>query len=155
LQADIPALVQRLNELEEDRAKDRQRISELDHKAKTYEKTLEDQKIEKQRSAIIDKVCKPLDEKYGAKYRSAAKQLGDQWVEEGIEPAPQDALDARDLMTKAYEHVVTQGKSKTPSKPKGPPQDSGAASTVFGDLPTEGTRQEVLAAMRKKYNRSG
>jgi chromosome segregation ATPase len=153
LNADIPTVVQRLNDLEEDRAKDKRRIAELDEKARRYEQGEQERVRDKQRQATIDKVCKPLDEKYGAKYRNAAKSLADRWVDEGVEARPEDALDARDLMTRAYEKVVAEKKSTT-SKPKGPPQDSGAAGTSFKDVPTEGSLSEVAAAMRKSYKLS-
>lgn len=151
---DIPTLVQRLNDLEDARRRDAEQYAALSDKARRYEQTEAQRQQEQQRQETIDKVCKPLDAKYGAKYRNAAKQLADRWVDEYVEPRPQDALDARDLLDKAYAEVVRR--ERKPEPPKSPPQDSGAAGTSFTDeLPAQGTLQEIRAAMSKKFKLSG
>lgn len=117
-------------------------------KVAEYEKNEQQKTIETQRNLIIEKMCKPLDDEFGAKYRNAAKNLADELVKNGKEETPVDAIDAMNLMRKCYKRLVEKEKSSGTVR-----TDTGGGGTTTPATEKKfGTTQEVLADMRKNQS---
>ena len=152
LRADVPDLVnqnqkliQKLNNLET-------QFTQLQSKAVEFEKKELGRQQSEERQATIDKICKPLDKVYGAKFRSKAIKMAEEAVNNGVEPAPKDALDARDMLEKSYKKLVEEAKSV--EKKETIPVDTGSNAFSFQSSDIgEGSLKEVMSKMRGKVGR--
>ena len=124
----------------------KEELGELKAVATTYKATEEQRQAQAYQDRLIEKMCKPLDEEYGAKHRNSAKALADKLVNEGREKKPEDAIDAMYLMRKCYQTV-----SKKPAeKDDSVRTDSGSGGVSPPSGPkVAGTNQEIFADMRK------
>lgn len=126
-------------------------IKQLSKLAEDFQKKAKDDKVKSEKEKTIEKIMKPLDEEFGAKYRNAARKLADKLVDEGKEKQPQDVLDASALMRKCYKQVVKEAEEK--EKKNSVQTDTGSSSVAFDEKLKDlksGSRREILADMRKK-----
>jgi chromosome segregation ATPase len=110
---------------------------------------------EQQRLATSEKtetregILKPLDAEFGAEHRNKAVKQANDWIADGKEDQPAGspamaAIQARDLMRKAYIHVSKEAKASVAS-------DTGSGGLGHADTNSikEGSREEVLKQMRE------
>lgn len=143
MRSDIPDLVKVLQETQKDLNDLRGSHQQLEKLAEQYRQAEEVREKERTRQNTIDKVCKPLDEKYGAKHRNQAIELYNKAVEDGSEKKPEDTLDAHYGLEKYYKMLAEkkEKKEKTPS-------DNGTGSFLFKEDIGEGPLDQVIAKMR-------
>jgi hypothetical protein len=105
-----------------------------------------------ERQATIDKICKPLDKEYGAKFRSKAIKMAEEAVNDGKEQAPKDAMDAYFMLQKVYAKLAEEAKSV--EKKETIPVDTGSSAFSFQTSEIgEGSLKDVVAQMRKSVGR--
>jgi len=123
----------------------RDQLKTLQTKASAYEEEKQESERSKRKDATIEKICTPLDKRFGAKFRKAAQDLANEKIKEGKEQKPQDALDARDLLTKCYKEVAEAAK---PEKKEPTPTDTGIGGAPFKE-PTgkKGALEDVYQDM--------
>ncbi len=125
------------------------KYGEAERKISLYEQQ-ETAKLEDARkSNVIEKILKPLDGEFGAKYRQQAIKLADELINEGEEQQPQDALDADRLMRQCYKKVKEQTETK---KAASAVVDSGSGKSVASEktAPKTGKLSEVWEQMKKE-----
>jgi hypothetical protein len=147
--ADIPNLVDQNKKLISELRLVKERQAQLEELARQVQQEREVTKAEKQKAEVIERILTPLDEEFGAKYRSAAKKLADEWVDSGKCHQPTNELDGYHLMRRAYAEVVSK---KSVVKETQPTADNGSGSIQLGlgeDI-GEGTLAEVKARLIKK-----
>ena len=126
------------------------KIEKLAKLADSFQEKAKKQDAKTQKEKIIEKLLKPLDEEFGAKYRNKAKKLADSLVDEGKEQQPGDIIEANTLMRKCYLQVKKEAEEKVEKK-KPVQTDNGSSSfTLDESIPKQGSRNEILAGMRKK-----
>lgn len=125
------------------------KLAALEAKAEALEKQRKDDKEAQQKQKTIDRIHKPLDKKYGAKFRNEAQKLAEKKIAEGKAEHPGgDALAVRDLLEECYKELHDQ--EKAAEKPS-PGTDTGE-----GGLPWEregvktGSLDEVFDDIAKK-----
>jgi chromosome segregation ATPase len=147
LSADVPDLVKQNRKLIEKLGEMQTQFASLDQKAREFEAAENRRKQAEQRGALIDKVCKPLDDEYGAKFRSEAVKIAEDLVNSGKVPSPDDALDAYRILKDVYKDL--KAKDKPEPKPKGLPVDTGDTAFSFqGTDLKEGSLRDVVGKMR-------
>jgi exonuclease VII large subunit len=140
-----PAVTKSLKGLQEQLAKATEKLSLLEHKQTKQE---QERQIAIQKEQTIERILKPLDEEFGAKYRNDAVKLSDKWLEDGKYKKPTDALDAALILRKAYVEVTKEAISKKPLKV---PSDNGTGSIVhYDDEIGTGDRATILERIRKR-----
>jgi hypothetical protein len=134
--------------LQQQLAATKEQLNVLMTKASAYEEERQQSEAEKQKTRTIDKICKPLDKRYGAKFRNEAQELANQKIANKEVSKPNDALDARDLLAACYKELHDAEKAKEPKKAV--PTDTGIGGAPFtkGEAKT-GTIDEVFADMKK------
>ena len=120
------------------------RQAEQDAKIARYETQAKKDADRDYREATIERICKPLDDEFGAKHRAAAIKLGEKWIADGVVTQPKDAIDAAHLTRKCYMEVSK--KTETPSF-----TDTGKSSkTIPAKTGKPGTHEEVMADLRSR-----
>lgn len=151
LRADVPDLVNQNQKLIQRLKNMEAQFQSLQSKAMTFEQKEAERQQKEQRQATIDKICKPLDKQFGAKYRSAAVKAAEDAVNNGVEDSPKDELDAYFLLTKYYQKLKEE---EATTKKEQIPVDTGAGAFSFqGTDIKEGSLNDVISAMRKKVGR--
>lgn len=117
----------------------------LDAKAKAYEEERALAEEKQRRKEAEEKVLTPLDDKYGAKFRTQAVRLANRKIEDGEEKQPLDQLDTRDLMEKCYQELSEKAKEKESTA-----TDSGKGGVSATEGVKEGSLEEVRAQLEKK-----
>jgi colicin import membrane protein len=113
-----------------------------------YEQLETQREQDRQYEQAVENICKPLDEKYGAKFRSEARAMADKSVEDGESKKPQTTLEAYLLHEKFYRKLSEKPKKK---KKDAPPTDKGKGTVVVGtDREKQGTLDEVLSEMKAR-----
>ena len=121
-----------------------------------YEKLEAGRESSRYKEQMIEKILTPLDKKYGAKYRNAAKKMADDLVNSGEEKVPTDALDARDLLEDCYIKVSGQDKETSSKKTSSVKTDTGEGNmAVDFDGIGEGKLEDVWEKMKTKINKKG
>jgi len=152
LRADVPDLVNQNQKLIQELKNMGGQLNELQTKAKAFESKELERENADSRQKTIDKICKPLDKEYGAKYRSKAIKLAEEMVNNGTEKSPSDMLDARDMLEKVYKNLKSE--DETTKKAETIPVDTGQGAFSFqGTDIKEGSLKEVIGAMRKSVGR--
>jgi hypothetical protein len=142
-----PKVIRNLEKLYEQHGRLEVQVKEQAEKISKYEaKEAEIAKAEQIKS-VTEKILKPLDETYGAKYRDAAYALADKMVQKGEARAPGDALDGYLLLEKCYRQLKAK---EDAASPKAPVTDSGFGGIPFNDSKiTTGSRADILAEIKK------
>ena len=129
-------------------------IKKLTDLADGFQKKAKDDKVKTEKDKTIEKILKPLDEEFGAKFRNSSKKLADSLVDEGKERQPQDVIEAMALMRKCYKIKQKEAEDKKETVQT----DSGSSSVSFDDSLKDkktGGRREILAEMHKGLNLFG
>lgn len=127
---------------------------------KAYKDRDAEQEAKKQKRDAVEGILKPMDAKYGAQHRTAAKKLADdkvksgEFLDEDGQPRSPTSVEAIFLMQGCYEQVKRESEEKEKSKESEVPTDTGFGGISFGDSGVkEGTREEVLADMKKSWGK--
>ena len=148
LRADVPDLVNQ-NRLLINELKDLKKgYSELKSLATEFQTTESNRKAETKRQSMIDKICKPLDKQYGAKYRNKAVKAAEDAVQNGTESQPSDAIDAYFMLETYYKKLKETDETK-PEKKVIPTDNGSGAFSFMGAEIKEGSLDSVLAQIRK------
>ena len=105
MRADVPDVVNQNRQLADYIQKQNERIKTLEALGAEFKEREQKREAEQQQKSTIERILKPLDERYGAKYRNDAKKLADEKVDSGQVPQPKDSLEARDLLEQCYQEV--------------------------------------------------
>jgi uncharacterized protein (DUF3084 family) len=152
LRADVPDLVNQNQKLIQRLKAVESQFRQLESKATEFEKIELDRKATTERQATIDKICKPLDKEYGAKFRSKAIKIAEEAVNSGEEATPKDAIDAYFMLEKVYKKLRSE--DETEKKKEAIPVDTGSNAFSFQSADIgEGSLKEVVAQMRKSVGR--
>jgi len=149
--ADIPELTKHNNMLRQQLRETQESVRKLSGLATEFQNREQQRSMEDMRAKTIEKILKPLDEEFGAKYRSTAKKLADKLVDSGEEQQPADAYEASLLMRKCYKRVIDGEKVPTKEK-KSPTTDSGSGGGVSiraSDSIGTGRLEDILAKAKK------
>lgn len=142
-----PAVIKNLQRLKDKVDKLENENKNLVSKATAYEEAENKRYQESQKKQTIERILKPLDEEFGAKYRNEAMKLADDLVDTGKVKQPNDPLSAAELMRRCYKEIVAKNK---PKEKETVPSDSGVGGISHSEPKKKpGTMQEVLADMRK------
>jgi flagellar biosynthesis chaperone FliJ len=117
------------------------------NKITQYEQLEQKREADRRYTEVVEAICKPLDDKYGQKFRSQARELADKAVDEGRERKPTNALEAYLIHEKFY--IELSEKAKNESKSTATDSGKGSKSTK-ATKPKQGTLKEVLAEMKSK-----
>lgn len=148
LRADVPDLVNQNRALIQELKDLKKGYTELKSLATEFQTKEVKREADAKRQATIDKICKPLDKQYGAKYRNKAVKAAEDAVNGGTESQPSDAIDAYFMLEKYYKQL----KSEDETKPKEDviPTDNGAGAFSFmGAEIKEGSLDQVMGQIRK------
>jgi len=146
-EADVPDVVREYAKMSEALEGAIGKITALEQKATQYENDASNNRQEREKEGVIERICKPLDTKYGVSLRNEARRLAEEEVEaRGF--APKDALECRDMLEKHY-IVLSKEASK---KKETVPSDSGrgGSKVSFGDNITPGKLTDVMGQIRKE-----
>jgi chromosome segregation ATPase len=149
--ADIPELTKHNNWLRQQLRETQESVKKLAGLATEFQGREQQRALEDMRAKTIEKILKPLDEEFGAKYRTTAKKLADKLVDSGEEQQPADTYEASLLMRKCYKRVVDGEKVPTKEK-KSPTTDSGSGGGVSirnTDSIGTGRLDDILAKAKK------
>lgn len=146
--ADIPDVVktqEKIIKALEDATKE---ITALKQKATLFEKDAQLSADEKAQEKVIERISKPLDTKYGAKFRNEARARAEKEVSDRGR-APADSLECHQMLEKHYIDLVEEEKS---GKKKTTVTDGGKGGNVrtIGEGITEGSLDDVVAQVKKK-----
>lgn len=130
-------------------------LKTVEDKVAEYEKGEALKAEQVRQDSIVESILKPLDDKYGAKFRVDAKKLADKWVQDGKEKQPKDdgqpggyarcVADAMVLFDKAYTEVSKEAKGKTSET-----TDKGGGGKTLTTQKKPGAFNDVLGEMRKE-----
>ena len=121
------------------------KLSQQNAKITQYEQTESQREQDRQYNQAVEQICLPLDEEFGAKFRSEARTMADKAVESGEETKPQTTLEAYMLHKKMYSQLA-----KKSDKKKTTATDNGKGTKVVQPELKPGTYAEVLAEMKAK-----
>ena len=148
--ADIPEIIKELKALKGKLSKAETELKEHREIAKQYKKKEEVAAAETARKATIEKILKPLDKKYGARFRNEAEALAEKKIKDGKVDTPADALDARDLLESCYiELSEKEKKEKEKEKPSVQTDTGTGGLALLQDEKKHGTVAEVRQDMAK------
>jgi hypothetical protein len=148
LKADLPDVVNQNQKLVRELNGLRGALSQLEEKAKQYEQKEFLRVQQEQRSEMINNICSPLDQEFGAKFRSKAIKMAEDAVNGGRETPPKGELQAYHLLKKYYKLAKDE---ETEEKKKEPiPTDNGSGAFSFtGTEIKEGPLNDVVGQIRK------
>jgi chromosome segregation ATPase len=144
--ADVPEIVREYSKMSKVLEETTKKLTALEQKANSYEKDAESSRQELRKEAVIERICKPLDKKYGVSFRNEAKKLAeDEVTERGY--SPEDALECSTMIEKYY----IQLSEKAVVKKETTPSDNGhgGSKTTFGDNIKPGKLNDVMGQIRK------
>jgi hypothetical protein len=154
LRADVPDVVKQNQLLIQELKSLRKGYNELQELASDFQKTEAQRRAESDRQKNIEKICKPLDTKFGAKYRTKAVKLAEDAIADGREDTPTSELDAFFILERYYEKVKSE---EDKAKPKDTPIPTDNGSKAFSFLTSdikEGSLEDVMAQLRKKKTKT-
>ena len=110
-----------------------------------YEQLEMQREQDRQYNEAIEQICKPLDDKYGQKFRSEARTLADKTVDEGDEKKPKTTLEAYLLHEKFYKQL-----SEKKGVKKSTATDSGKETVIVKGRKEAGKFDDVLQEMKDR-----
>lgn len=144
------SVIKAIGQITESIGKLNEKISSIDKKTAAAEKAEKDRLAQTEREAMIERVIQTTEELGGfsTKYRNEAIKRADELVDSGKEKKPNDAAEGIKLLTKCYKQVIAE---KEPKEKPSSRTDTGGGGVGFESATKgkEGTRQEVLADMKK------
>ena len=120
-------------------------VSNQQAKIVQYEQNEARREQDRQYNEAVEQICKPLDDRYGQKYRSEARTLADKAVEDGTEKKPQTTLEAYLLHEKFYK-TLSEKKDKT----KTTSTDTGKSTVPVKVQHKPGKLMDVLNEMKSR-----
>lgn len=149
--ADIPDVVRVNKKLIDELKASKEKLAKLETAEAEFRAMMAEQQAEKTKQQRIEKILKPLDEEFGAKYRNAAYKLANEAVAKG-EPAPSDHIDGYLFMRKFYKQAIDAEKKSTESAEESVSLDTGGGGFFYGGSDVkEGSLNEVVADVKKKW----
>lgn len=138
-----PAVAQNIEAMKKQMEGLQTSINSQQAKITQYEQNEQQREQDRQYTDAVEQICKPLDDKYGQKFRSEARDLADKAVDDGTETKPQTTLEAYLLHEKFYKQLsdkkpekkstTTDNGKSTVIKVKGR-QDSGSFTEVLDEM---------------------
>ena len=123
-------------------------IDKLTRLANDFQSKSEKREAKSEKEQTIEKILKPLDKEFGAKFRNSARKMADKLVDDGKETQPKDVIEAMTLMRQCY--IKVQDDAKAKEEKKTVQTDNGSSSfSMDASVPKAGTRKEILAGMKK------
>jgi hypothetical protein len=146
-EADVPEIVREYTKMSKALEDTTKKITALEQKATQYENDASMTRQEREKEDVIERICKPLDTKYGVSLRNEARRLAEEDCNvRGF--AAKDALEARDMLEK---HYVTLSEEALKKKETAPSDSGRGGSKVsFGDNITPGKLSDVMGQIRKE-----
>jgi len=146
--ADVPDVIARQEKMIKKLSDAEKELVSLRSLASDMQEQAKSNLLADERKRVIDKICIPLDQQYGVKYRNEAKKMADDLVDTGQEKVD-DQLDARNLIERCYKQLSDADKKKA-SKKKTPTDNGGGGSTAkTTDNMKESSMAETMTDMRK------
>lgn len=143
-----PAVIKAITRLKTQLESTTTELTDLRAKANQYEQIERQRENEKRVDTAKERILKPLDEEYGAKYRNEAMKLAQDFCDKRKRPFD-DGIEASQFFAKTYKEIAAREKSG--SKTTKVPTDSGAESVNFSDTEIKGdTVDEIWANMQTK-----
>lgn len=109
-----------------------------------YEQQEGDKAAKARKDSTVEKILKPLDEEFGAKFRKRAIDLADKMINDGDEDQPTDALEASQLMRKCYKKLSED----KPAEKKTIVDDGKGTIASEKTVPKEGNLEDVWQQMK-------
>jgi chromosome segregation ATPase len=146
-EADVPEIVREYSKMAKALKDATTDIADLKQKATSYENDAKTSRQEREKESIIERICKPLDEKYGVSLRNEARRLAEEDADSRGYAAA-DALEASQMLEKHYIALS----EKASKKKETVPSDSGrgGSKVSFGDNIKPGKIGDVMAQIRKE-----
>lgn len=141
-----PAVAQNIESLQKQIEGLSEKLNGQQAKITEYEQLETKREQDRQYTEAVEQICKPLDDKYGQKFRSEARTLADKAVDSGDEKKPQTTLEAYLLHEKFYKQL-----SEKKDKKKTTATDTGKGTVPVADgREKPGSFKDVLAEMKAK-----
>ena len=144
--ADVPDVVREYAKMAKVLEDTTKKLTALEQKATKYESDAEFSRQEREKDSVIERICKPLDKKYGSSLRNEARKRAEDKVAERGQ-SPEDALECSQMLEEEY---ITL-KAEASKKEKSDPSDNGRGGSKvgFGDNITPGKIDDVMSQIRK------
>ena len=145
--ADVPDVVREYAKMSKALKETTTKLTALEQKADRYEQDAESNRQEREKDSIIERICKPLDKKYGAALRNEARKRAEEIVaERGF--APKDALECHQMLEEQYVTLKEEASKKETVIPSD--NGRGGSKVSFGDNITPGKFGDVMSQIRKE-----
>jgi chromosome segregation ATPase len=145
-EADLPDIVKEYAKMSTAMKDMTSKMTALEQKATQYESDAASTRQERERASDIERICKPLDKKYGQSLRNEAIRLAEEVVaERGF--AAVDALECHQMLEKQYISLAKDASGK--DKPAPSDNGRGGSKTSFGDDIKPGKLTDVMSQIRK------
>lgn len=146
-QADVPDVVKEYAKMAKVLKETTTKLTALEQKAERYEQDAESDRQGREKEAIIERICKPLDKKYGSSLRNEARKRAEERVtERGY--APKDALECHQMLEEEYIALKAEASKKETVIPSD--NGRGGSKVTFGDNITPGKLHDVVGQIRKE-----
>ena len=143
--ADIPEVANYAKKLEAEILAQKEIVNDLQKGQEESKAKAADAEQKSQTEALQEMILNDCDEEFGSKFRNDALKLADELVNKGDVELPKTPYEGARLMRKCYKQLV----EKQPKKKTSTPSDSGGSSVPAESGIEPGSRQDVLAQMRK------
>jgi len=139
-------VIKSITQMRAELAESKKELTDLKEYAEVHKASEEQKRVQNYEDMLVEKMCKPLDEEFGVKFRNPATTLARKLVDDGKEKKPQDPIDVSLLMRKCYIEVSKEPDNK--DDPVRGDQGGGGVPPPPGEKKS-GTNEEVFADMRK------
>jgi chromosome segregation ATPase len=146
-EADVPDIVREYAKMSKVLKETTTKLTALEQKATKYEQDAESNRQEREKINVIERICKPLDKKYGSSLRNEARKRAEKKVEErGY--APKDSLECYRMLEDEYIALESEASKKEKTAPSD--NGRGGSKVSFGDNITPGKLHDVMGQIRKE-----
>jgi len=144
--ADVPDVVKEYAKISRALKETTSKLTALEQKATKYENDAEFDRQEREKVGVIERICKPLDKKYGSSLRNEARKRAEAKVaERGF--APKDSLECYQMLEDEY--IVLKAEASKEEKTAPSDNGRGGSKVSFGDNITPGKLGDVMSQIRK------
>lgn len=145
--ADVPEVVKEYAKMSKVLEETTKKLTALERKAIKYEQDAELTRQEREKEGTIERICTPLDKKYGSSLRNEARKRAEEKVtERGF--APEDALECYQMLENEYITLAAEASKKKETAPSD--NGRGGSKVSIGDNITPGKVDDVMAQIRKE-----
>ena len=146
--ADVPEVVREYAKMSKVLEETTKKLTVLEQKANSYEKDAESNRQERYKEEQIERICTPLDKKYGASLRNEAKKRAEERVtERGF--SPKDILECSQMLENEYIALADEA-SKKKKETVTSDNGRGGSKVGFGDNIKPGKLHDVMGQIRKE-----